>query len=304
MRYRGIVISGGDLSFAGWPELLEETGLNLLGIHSVELTASEQAVVDECRRRGIEVEHELHLTHLFMDEALYAAHPDWFAMDVLGKRDERGNPCVSQPEMLELARQKAAEYAQMLPSNTHRYHFWAGDNHAWCNCEGCARYSPSEQNVILMNAMLEGVRAVDLEGRLAYLAYLETLPPPRLVGPADALFLEFAPYRRNFLQPLDALTCRVNAGHVDALDELLTVFAADRAQVLEYWLDVSYWSNYQKPAVRVMPEPERLERDLALYAARGLEAISTFACWMDKKYFDRYGADAVSTYGHALKNIL
>lgn len=297
MHYHGIVLAGADLDYGGWPEALEGAGLNLLGIHSTGLTAAQQKVVDACRDRGIEVEYELHLTPKLMTPALFESRPQWFAMDILGQRDKRGNPCTSQPGALDLARQEACEYARRLPSSTHRYHFWAGDNARWCNCPGCSPYSPSDQNAILMKAMLEGVRLADPLGSLAYLAYLETLPPPLQVEPADGLFLEFAPYRRSFLEPLDAPACHANTEHRRALAALLDRFPAATAQVLEYWLDVSYFSNYAKPLRHVQPDPEHLRRDIALYRAHGINAITTFAVRMGPDYIANYGLDEVVSYG-------
>ena len=300
MKYRGISISASDLDYAGWPGLHQQAGLNLLGIHSSELTPGQREVADRCVQLGIAIEYLLHFTHSFMNEALYEAHPDWFAMDILGQRDPRGNPCISQPEVMALAKQKAAACARELAPTTHRYHLWAGDNKAWCNCAPCSRYSPSDQNTLLMNAMLEGVRSVDPHAQLAYLAYLETLPPPRLVRPADGLFLEFAPYRRSFLQPLDARDCHINRHHVEALDELLEVFDADQAVVLEYWIDVSYWSNYRRPAVCVKPDPDRLSRDIRVYTEKGIRVITSFAVYMDQEYFEKCGTEAVLEYGKQL----
>jgi hypothetical protein len=300
LHSRGIVLLPSDLDFAGWSDLLQAAGLNLLGLHSESLTSEQQAVVEACRQRGIDIEYHLHFVQRFMDKQLFAAQPQWFAMDVLGRRDPHGNPCVSAPGLLDHARGKAAHYTSLYPSTTHRYHYWAADNKIWCHCPECCRYSPSEQNTMLMQAFLDGIRQVDAQGTIAYLAYLETLPVPERIKPGEGLFLEFAPYRRVFTRPLDDTDCHANRQHIAALDRLLQVFDTATACVLEYWLDVSYWSNYLRPAQEVRLDGQFLERDIELYRSRGLNNVTTFACWMDDDYLVRWGSAEVVRYGRAL----
>ena len=307
---RGLLLNPADLSYDAWPALLEHSGVNVLGLHSdyaslcrfMESAQGDRLRADLSGRR-IELEHCIHFSPSFMTKSLFARHPDWFSMDVCGVRYwERANPCTSHPALLDYVREQAAECARCLPASTHRYQLLAADAQPWCHCEECSPFSPSDQNLRLMNAMLEGVRSVDPAGELACAAYMETLPAPTQVRPAPGVYLLFAPYRRNLRRPLGDPACWVNREQVRHLDDLLRVFGASPARVLDYWLDVSLFSYYRKPAREVLPPDSLLQADAALYRERGITEITTFACWMDADYLRRFGDGMVRRYGAALRS--
>ncbi|MCE9590989.1 MAG: hypothetical protein K8S99_10735 [Planctomycetes bacterium] len=311
IAHRGIILSPTDLSWPGWPDLMERVGLNVLGLHSDfrSLVAfmespSGDRLRKELDRRSIDLEFELHFVGSFMTKELFGQHPEYFAMDILGQRDEGGNPSVCEQGVLDLARAAAAEVARRLPPTTHRHHLYAHDGaQEWCNAPGCVAWSPSDQDLILINAFLDGLCSVDAMATTAYAAYMTTLPAPdpHRVKPAEGVFLEFAPYRRNFTRPLDDAKCDRNRRQVAALDELLRVFPANTAKVLEYWIDVSYWSNYRKPAKSVVPDADLLRRDIAVYASRGMQWVTSFACWMGEDYMSANGPMGVERYAAALR---
>jgi hypothetical protein len=81
------------------------------------------------------------------------------------------------------------------------------------------------------------------------------------------------------------------------------VFPADSAQVLEYWLDVSRFSRWKRPAVKLPWRRDVLEADLATYAAWGIRRITSFAVYVDRDYRRRYGEPAfIGEYGEALRD--
>jgi len=291
----GPILNPSDLDHAGWLDILLEAGMNLLSLHTDYPTLRDwmqstdgESWRNRLARARIDLEFAIHFTPSFLPESLFREHRDWFPVDVCGTRYWEGaNPCTSSESLLDYFRQKAVEAARTLPSTTHRYHLWAADNHPWCNCKACAPFSPSEQNLRLMHAMLEGLRSVDPKAELSYLAYMESLPPPAKIKPMNGIYLEFAPYRRNHRMPLSDPDCRTNADQLDGLHRLLAVFPASQARVLDYWLDVSLFSAYRKdlPPVEVIPAPGIIEADTAAYAALGIREVTTFACWMNAAYF-------------------
>ena len=310
----GPILNPTDLDYDGWLDLLFEVGMNVLGLHTdyqalkawMQSRGSE-AWRDRLTKAHIDLEFAIHFTPSFLPESLFREHQDWFPMDVCGTRYWEGaNPCTSSEALLDYFREKAAESARALPSTTHRYHLWAADNHPWCNCKACATFSPSEQNLRLMHAMLEGLRSVDPKAELSYLAYMESLPPPLRVRPMDGIFLEFAPIRRNHRMPLSDPDCRASADQMDALRRLLAVFPAAQARVLDYWLDVSLFSSYRKdrPPVEVVPAPGIVEADASTYAALGIREVTTFACWMNSAYFRSYpkARDTFVRFGETLQH--
>ena len=86
------------------------------------------------------------------------------------------------------------------------------------------------------------------------------------------------------------------------LNENLTVFPIETAVILEYWTDVSLFSNWKKPAVRLPWRKDVFEADLDYYASLGIKNITSFAVFVDSDYADAYGIDFVYEYGSGLKN--
>ena len=73
------------------------------------------------------------------------------------------------------------------------------------------------------------------------------------------------------------------------------------AQVLEYWLEVSRFSGWKKPAVPLTFRPDVFRQDLAAYARRGIRHVTSFAVFIDADYVRRYGPpNEVEAYGREL----
>lgn len=154
--------------------------------------------------------------------------------------------------------------------------------------------------------MLTAIREEQPEARLAHLAYQGTMEPPGVVTPVDGVFLEFAPFFRTWevsiasdddrpAGPSPSRESRrasrrddLRVSHADyraALDANLAVFGAEDAHVLEYWLDVSLFSEWRRPGVGLPWEPGVLEQDLGYYASRGVRHVTSFGVYLDEAYF-------------------
>ena len=88
------------------------------------------------------------------------------------------------------------------------------------------------------------------------------------------------------------------------LEEKMKVFIAETAVVLEYWIDVSLFSRWQKPAVKLPWNKPVFEADIGLYAKMGIRNITSFAVFIDDKYLEMYGKylPFLSKYGRGLEN--
>jgi hypothetical protein len=246
-------------------------------------------------------EFELHAMHWLLPRERYAEHPDWFRMDRHGERQPDANLCPSHPEALATVASRAVELAERLPPSTDRYYFWPDDDGGWCHCDQCRSLTPSDQQVIVMNAILAALRTARPDARLSCLAYLSCLAPPTSVAPAQGLFLEYAPIRRCYRHPLSDPCCALNREHAAGLPGLLSTFGTDGAQVLEYWLDASMFSGWRRPARPVLFDLGVLKADLAFYARHGFRSATTFGVYLDAYYFATHGTPPVIEYGQALK---
>jgi len=317
---RGVVLSTQDLATVDWAKLAHENGINTIGTH---ITPHEVATffqtdkgkkfLADCKRYGITIENQLHAMSDLLPRGLFEQDKSMFRMNKDGQRVNDANFCVHSEKALEIVAENALRYAQLLPPDNHRYYFWLDDGAPVCECSECAEYSPSEQALIVENRMIKKLRTIDPQAQLAHLAYHTTMSAPRKVKPEPGIFLEFAPYSRSWEQPLADETAKGRGEHGVAhkdylryLQDNLTVFPAETAVVLEYWLDVSLFSSYQKPAVKLPWHKEVCEADLKTYASYGIRNFTTFAVYIDDKYLAAYDNDLrfLEEYGALLNNLV
>lgn len=306
---RGLVLSPDDLRGLGelWLEWMTQGNLNLLGLHSgvdglIAFVESEEGsrCLEGAKSRGIDVEYEIHALGWLLPRTLFAECPNWFRVNEKGIRVADANLCVSNEEALRYIAERAVMLAKRLPSTTHLYYLWADDAQPWCHCEACRGLSPSDQNLIAMNAIAHALHGFDREARLAYLAYWNTLSPPTNVFPSPHVFLEYAPIRRNSEKPLDDPSDPVNREHAENLRRLVEAFDMKDAKVLEYWMDASRYSGWRRPSVRIPFRPEVWRRDAAFYAAWGFCSATSFGVFLDRDYVERFGEPPVVEYGRIL----
>ena len=307
---RGVVLVPSDLTLAAWPQRAAQAGLNTIALHAPqqldELAAfirrdAGQQFLAGCQRLSLRVEYALHAMSDLLPRELFEKNVTMFRVDQTGRRTPAFNCCPSSPHALEIISARAVEYARLFRPTTHRFFYWPDDGREWCRCDKCRGLRHSEQALLVENAMLRELRRADPQATLSHLAYGPTLEPPSQVKPEPGIFLEFAPINRSYDRPFAEQTNPLLTDRLDVLDANLAVFPRHSAQALEYWLDVSRFSRWRRPAVKLPWQPEVLRADLDAYAQRGLRHVTTFACYLDADYVRLHGEpwDAVADYGKA-----
>jgi hypothetical protein len=304
---RGIILCRRDLEQPDWPDLFARARLNTLGIHLMTVAefagyaASPEgsAVLKRFQTAGVAVEFEHHIMGELLPRALFDQVPEMFRVDETGKRTSKANFCCSSDQALKTIRRNAERLARALPHRTGRYFFWPDDAAEWCRCPKCRGLTPSDQNLILANAILEGVRRFDPKATACCLAYAQTLPVPRSVKPAEGIFLEFAPIHRSWRRPFNDPRCEENLKHVRYMEGLLKFFGTKGAQVLEYWLDASRHSGWKRPSKKIPDLSACLEPDMAFYAKAGFESVTTFGVYLDPDYWQMHGPPPIAEYARA-----
>ncbi len=101
LKTRGVVLSAEDLLTLDWPLLAHEANLTTIAIHVTPSQVSEyiksykgQQFLLDCKKYGIQVEHELHAMKDLLPRALFAKDPDTFRMNDKGVRVPDFNCCV------------------------------------------------------------------------------------------------------------------------------------------------------------------------------------------------------------------
>ncbi len=251
----------------------------------------------DCRRWNIAVEYELHALDDLLPRALFSKDRSLFRRDEKGQRVLEGNLCLHSEPALEIVCQNALEWSRVLRPTTGRYFLWGDDGAPWCRCPKCRELSDSEQALVLANHLLKALRREDASAQVAHLAYHNTLPAPRQVKPEPGVFLEYAPIHRRWDIPYSEQNAPDAADSLAALDANLAVFDHKSAQVLEYWLDVSLFSGWKRPAVRLPWSEAVFTSDLDTYGERGVRHITSFAVYVDADYVTRYGEPPLQEYG-------
>ncbi|WP_103983375.1 DUF4838 domain-containing protein [Parabacteroides chinchillae] len=314
-KMRGVVLSVHDLETVDWPRLAADNGINTIGTHvtpkEVEAfikSEKGQKFLADCNKYGIQVEHQLHAIHELLPRELFSEDSTLFRMDENGNRVADFNCCASSSKALDIIAENAIHYAKLLPSTNHRYYYWLDDGAPLCFCPECAHLSGSEQALMIENRIIQGLKTIDPKAQLAHLAYHTTMEAPKKVKPADGIFLEFAPFYRSWEKPLSDEFASgrgmTHAENIRFLEDNLKVFPAETAVVLEYWLDVSLFSDWKKPAVKLPWHPDVFMSDLETYAGFGIKNITSFAVYMDDRYWQQYPDQTfLKDYGEGMKRL-
>lgn len=298
-------------------DLIHEAGLTQLGLHPVgglqadktleaaiaaHTLPETRALHAQAKARGMEVCYEAHALSWLMPRSLFSRHPEWFRMNDKGERTPDVNLCPSCQEALDYLSERTALLARLLDTGCHRYFYWLDDvsGISACCCPECSKLSASDQQMRVVNAMVKGIRSVDPEGELCYLAYLDALEAPTRVEPETGVFLEYAPFHRDFTRPLNDPDCAKNVSETRSLRNLLSCFGAKGARVLDYWMDNSLFSNWTKPPKPLVFHAEVMKRDLDFYAELGFEDVTSFGCYLGADYRALYGIPPIVQYGRIL----
>ena len=300
-----------DLTLSDWPRLAKDAGLTTIALHHqnspaavvkcVQSDAGER-FLEECRKLGLEIEYELHAMKELLPRELFDKNPGFFRMNDKGERISDFNCCLHSEGALEIICENALAIAKVLRPTTGRYFYWGDDGAPWCHCPQCRELSPSDQAVMLENRICRDLREQDPKAQIAHLAYLNTLPPPKEVKPDAGVFLEYAPIKRRYDIPYEKHEAK-EAGGLRALEANLKVFPKDTAQVLEYWIDLSRFSRWKRPGGKMPWNREVCVADIQTYRKLGIRHITTFACWIDADYRDRFkDLSFITEYGEALSS--
>jgi hypothetical protein len=111
--------------------------------------------------------------------------------------------------------------------------------------------------------------------------------------------LEFAPIRRSYDKPLSD-----QPQHLDVLDANLAWFGCGGAQALEYWMDASLFSHWNRPCPRMPDREDLVEADARTYRARGVRNLTSFGVMLDAEYVAMHADLPLQAYAKGLTAVL
>jgi hypothetical protein len=144
--------------------------------------------------------------------------------------------------------------------------------------------------------IIEALKTFDPEATLAHLCYANTTQPPTKIKPHEDIFLEFAPFYRDWTHPLSDTWVQgqqgmTHAKYLKSLADHLKVFPAETAQVLEYWMDDSLFSGWNPNNLKEVPWNYEgvFLKDLDTYASYGIRYITCYCAYVGPDYVKKFG---------------
>ena len=175
--YRGVVLYPSDIRSLGADKLIDilnESNINLLGIHTNTLTEDLDSLkeylvspdgkllIDLCEENKIDIEYECHVLQEILPRTLFDNHPEYFRVDSSENRTNDLNMCFSSDEAWLVIEENVIELLEWIKPTTNRYFFWIDDSYdGFCNCDECNSLSPSDQALMYENRMLTIIRNVN-----------------------------------------------------------------------------------------------------------------------------------------------
>ncbi len=315
-KTRGVVCGWSDVYAPGsayeidYLDIAEKHGLNTFSIYGPDRSSKAwKDYMEAGAKIGVKFEFQEHMMSFLLPRDLFSTHPEYFRMNKQGVRVEDANGCPSSEGALEQVYLNAKRLGASYEPTNHRYYFWLDDGGDVCYCPKCKDYSASDQALMFENKIIEALKELDPDAMLAHLAYNNTTNAPTKVTPAEGIFLEFAPFHRNWEHPLSETWTEGNSGwthakYLKALQENLKVFPKNTAQVLEYWMDDSLFSSWDASNLKPVPWNNKVFLDdLKTYAKYGIRHITCYCAYVGPKYVKKFGfPDFLIEYADGLRD--
>jgi hypothetical protein len=185
-----------------WIDFAAKAGLNRVAFHYTwpardwYLNLSTR-LQPECRKRGLAIEVGGHFQSSFLPRSLFKDHPDWFRLNDQGQRVSDYNLNPFSAEALDHLASGALPYLLAMPEAS-LFHLWPDDigGGGWSHEPGKEQFTASDQSLLVANDLIHRLRKSLPDARLVFLAYHDTVYPPRLVKPEQGVVYLYAPRER------------------------------------------------------------------------------------------------------------
>lgn len=193
-------------------------------------------------------------------------HPEYYSL-VNGKRDtERGQLCLTNPDVLRIATETVKRWIREMPQAT----IFSVSQNDWtnpCECEGCRRVVEEEGSqsgpvLRFVNALAEEIEKEYPDKLIDTLAYWYTEDPPKYVRPRRNVRIRLAPIGACFAHPFG--TCEQNMTQFRNLQAWARI-----TDQLYIWHYTTNFAHYLMP----FPNFDELEKSLAIYRDNGVKGV-------------------------------
>ena len=228
---------------------------------------SNSAHLDEQRGGKVAYSHFVHTFYpLLPPEQYFAEHPEYYS-EIDGKRTvERGQLCLTNPDVVRLATERVKQWIQESPQAT-IFSVSQNDWHGWCQCKSCREVDEREGShsgtmLHFVNQIAGAIESEYPDVAIDTLAYQYTRKPPKYVRPRPNVIVRLCSIECCFSHPLE--TCEMNASFKADIEGWSEV--SDRLYIWDY---VTNFSHYIQP----FPNFDVLKPNIQFFVNHGVKGI-------------------------------
>jgi hypothetical protein len=237
-----------------------------------------QTRLDEKRGGKIAYSHFVHTFNSILNPAdHFAEHPEWFSM-VDGKRiGGRTQLCLTNPEVLDIAKKTVRQWIEQRPDAT----IFSVSQNDWrnpCECPKCKAIDEREGShagtlIRFVNAIARDIAADYPDKLISTLAYQYTRTPPKHVEPEPNVTVRLCTIECDFAHPLDESTHPQNVKFVEDITGWNRI--CNRLYIWDYIIDYGH---------SVMPWPNLhvLKPNIRFFINHGVKGLYEEACYFTR----------------------
>ncbi len=191
--------------------------------------------------------------HSFRDlvpaEVYFDSHPEYFS-EIDGVRIADGQPCLSNPEVVEIAKKQLRTWIKENPS-CRIFSVAQNDNRRFCRCARCAAVDAEEESpagsvLRFVNQLADDIAQDHPDVLLHTFAYQYTVPKAKLTDPRPNVIVRLCDIECRFDRPLEELAAEdpngLEARFVNAMRDW-----APKCRNLYIWDYAVNFRNYLQP---------------------------------------------------------
>jgi hypothetical protein len=224
--------------------------------------------LDERRGGKISYYPFVHSFYQLIPPAKYfQEHPEYFSLIDGKRRVERGQLCLSNPDVVRLGTQQLLRWIEEQPAAT-IYSVSQNDWEGWCECDNCRRIEEEEGGahsgpvLRFVNALAAEVEKKHPEKLIDTLAYWYTEPPPLRERPRPNVRIRLCPIGACQAHPYEQ--CPHNAYFMRNLRAWSKITSQ-----LYIWHYNTNFSHYLMP----FPDFDELAADIPMYRRHGVVGL-------------------------------
>ena len=228
---------------------------------------SNSARLDEQRGGKVAYSHFVHTFYpLLPPDQYFEEHPEYYS-EIDGKRIvERGQLCLTNPDVVQLATERVKQWIQESPQAT-IFSVSQNDWRGWCQCKSCTEVDEREEShsgtmLHFVNQVAEAIESEYPDVAIDTLAYQYTRKPPKYVRPRPNVIVRLCSIECCFSHPLE--TCEMNASFKADIEGWSKV--SNRLYIWDY---VTNFSHYIQP----FPNFDVLKPNIQFFVNHGVKGI-------------------------------